>query len=30
MQQMVNEQKQQAGGAAGGEPTVAAEFSAQP
>jgi preprotein translocase subunit SecB len=30
MQQMVNEQKQQAGGAAAGEPTVAAEFSAQP
>lgn len=30
MQQMVNEQKQQAGGAAAGEATVAAEFSAKP
>jgi preprotein translocase subunit SecB len=29
MQQMVNEQKQQAGGKAGGEQTVAAEFTAK-
>jgi preprotein translocase subunit SecB len=30
MQQMVNEQKQQAGGGAGGEQTVAAEFTSKP